>query len=279
MKSAAKLKRLLQVVLLAIVAGCAFVFVTIRVVENRLIYFPPRYPEGFPSPQTYEGEIEDVWLQTADGVRINAFYRPSPASKQALLWFHGNAENIGYDLPHLRLLAKIGVNILAVDYRGYGRSEGSPDEAGVYHDADAAYEYLLNQRHFRAQDIIIYGHSLGGAVAVNLASRRQCGGLIVQSSFTNARAMAQRMFAIPFLGYAAKSRFDSLQRIREVHAPILIAHGTRDGVVPFAMGQQLFAAAPEPKRFYTIEGAGHNDLMEVGGADYLACLQSFVAGL
>ena len=107
-------------------------------------------PRAFPHRKLYEGEVEDVWLQTADGVRINAFYRPNPASKQVLLWFHGNAENIGYGLDHLRMLAKIGVNILAVDYRGYGRSEGKPDEAGVYRDADAAYDYLIKQRHFRA---------------------------------------------------------------------------------------------------------------------------------
>src|SRR5208283_2184290 len=277
MESAAKVKRLLTMVLVAVAAGILLVVVTLRVIENQLIYFPPRYPEGFPPPETYEGEVENVWLLTADGVRINAFYRSNPASKQVLLWFHGNAENIGYGLEHLRALAKLGVNILAVDYRGYGKSEGKPDEAGVYHDADAAYDYLLKQRHFRAQDIIIYGHSLGGAVAVNLASRRPCGGLIVESSFTNARAMARRMFAVPAIAYVVKSRFDSLRKIRDVRAPILIVHGTRDEVIPFAMGQQLFAAAPEPKRFYSIEGAGHNNLMEVGGESYLECLHQFVA--
>jgi hypothetical protein len=194
-----------------------------------------------------------------------------------LLWFHGNAENIGYDLVHLQALAEMGVNILAVDYRGYGRSEGQPDEAGVYRDADAAYDYLINQHHFRAEDIFIYGHSLGGAVAINLASRRPCGGLIVQSSFTSARAMARRILIIPLIDWVVKSRFDSVEKIRRVHAPVLIVHGTRDEVVPFEMGQQLFRAAPEPKRFYPIEGAGHNDLMEVGSEDYLARLQSFIA--
>ena len=270
------MKRLLTMVLVAIAAGILIAVVTLRVIENHLIYFPPRYPEGFPPAQTFERDGEEVWLLTEDGVRIDAFYRSNPASKQVLLWFHGNAENIGYDLDHLRALAKIGVNILAVDYRGYGKSEGKPDEAGVYRDANAAYDYLINQRHFRAQEIVIYGHSLGGAVAVNLASRRPCGRLIVQSSFTNARAMARRMLVIPLLEYVAKSRFDSLQKIREVHAPILVVHGTRDEVVPFRMGQQLFRAAPEPKRFYPIEGAGHNNLMEVGGESYLACLASFV---
>lgn len=271
-----KVKRLLTIVLVAVAAGMLLVVVALRVVENRLTYYPPRYPEGFPSPQIVALQAEDVWLLTADGVRINAFYHSNPSSKQVLLWFHGNAENIGYGLGQMKALATIGVNILAVDYRGYGKSEGAPDEAGVYRDADTAYDYLINQRHFRPQDIVIYGHSLGGAVAVNLASRRPCGGLIVQSSFTNARAMARRMFAIQLIAYVVRSRFDSLERIRDVHAPILIVHGTRDDVVPFAMGQQLFAAAPEPKRFYPIKGAGHNDLLEVGGADYLAFLKAFV---
>ena len=146
-------------VLVAVAAGLLIVVVTLRIIENRLIFFPPRYPQGFPPEQTYEGEVEDVWLLTEDGVRINAFYHSNPASKQVLLWFHGNAENIGYGLDHLRALATIGVNILAVDYRGYGKSEGKPDEAGVYHDADAAYDYLIKQRHFRPEDIIIYGQS------------------------------------------------------------------------------------------------------------------------
>ena len=263
-------------VLVAAAAGIVMVVVTLRVIENKLIYSPPRYPEGFPAPQTYQREVEDVWLLTTDGVRINAFYRSNPSSRQVLLWFHGNAENIGYNLEQLRALAQIGTSIMAVDYRGYGKSQGTPDEAGVHHDADAAYDYLTEQRHFRTQDILIYGHSLGGAVAVNLAARRPCGGLIVQSSFTSAGAMAARIFPIPLIAYAVKSRFDSLETIRDVHAPILIVHGTRDDVVPFVKGEQLFRAAPEPKRFFPIQGAGHNNVMEIGGESYLACLRSFV---
>ena len=262
--------------LVLVAVGAMILVVSLRLMENHLIYFPPRYPAGFPPPKAIAAEVEDVWMRTADGVRINAFYRPNPTSRQVLLWFHGNAENIGYDLDHLRALARIGVNILAVDYRGYGQSEGTPDEAGVYRDADAAYNYLIDERHFRAQDIIIYGHSLGGAVAVNLASRRPCGGLIVQSSFTNARAMARRMFLIPLIEYVVKSRFDSLEKICAVRAPILVVHGTQDEVVPFSMGQQLFAAASEPKRFYAVEDAGHNDLMEVGGESYLESLRVFI---
>jgi fermentation-respiration switch protein FrsA (DUF1100 family) len=277
LKSAAKVKKLLTTLILAVAAGILIVVVGLRALEHKLIYFPPRYPEGFPPLQTYEGEVEDLWLQASDGVKINAFYRSNPASKQVLLWFHGNAENLGYGLGQMRTLAKIGVNIFALDYRGYGKSEGRPTEAGVYRDANAAYDYLVKQRHFHAENIIIHGHSLGGAVAVDLAMRRPCGGLIVQSSFTNARAMTREIFAMPLIEYVVRSQFDSQEKIRAMHVPILIVHGTRDDVVPFAMGEQLFAAAPEPKRFYPIGGAGHNNLLEAGGEEYLDCLRRFIA--
>ncbi len=174
-----------------------FAVVMVRTLENRVIYFPPRYPEGFSPQNNLESGGEEVWLTTEDNVRINAFYLSHPSSPKVLLWFHGNAENIGYGLVHMKVLSQLGVNILAVDYRGYGKSEGKPDEAGVYHDADAAYDYLAKQRHIPPGDIFIYGVSLGGAVALDLAARRPCGGVIVQSSFTNAREIARRMFRIP----------------------------------------------------------------------------------
>lgn len=258
-------------------AGLLLGFISIRALEHKLIYFPPRYPAGFPPSSTYAGEVEEIWLKTSDGVRLNTFYRSNPASKQALLLLHGNAENIGYGLGQMRALAKVGVNILALDYRGYGKSEGKPNEVGVYRDADAAYDYLVQERHFRPDDIVLYGHSLGGAVAINLASRRPCGGLIVQSTFTNAAAMTREIFALPLVGHLVKSRFDSVRKIRDVHCPILVVHGTKDDVVPFAMGQKLFDAAPEPKRFYQMEGAGHNDLLAAGGEGYVDTLKQFFA--
>jgi len=163
-----------------------------------------------------------------------------------------------------------------VDYRGYGRSEGSPGEAGVYRDADAAYDYLIRVRHIQPKHIIIYGHSLGGAVAIDLASRRECGGLIVQSSFTSIRDMARRTFRIPLFEYIPKSRFNSLAKIQRVRAAILMVHGTLDETIPFTMGQRLFAAAPEPKFFSPIEGAGHNDVIEIGGDVLLERFKSFL---
>jgi fermentation-respiration switch protein FrsA (DUF1100 family) len=258
--------------------GLILMVVLMRVFENRLIFYPPRYPEGFASPQAYGLQVEEVWLTASDGIRLNAYFLPAAGSSKALLWFHGNAENIGMGLDHLKALARLGVNVLSVDYRGYGKSEGSPDEAGVYRDADAAYLYLLNSRRFSAENIFVYGHSLGGAVAVDLASRHPCGGLIVESSFTSVPEMARHIYHLPFAQYFPHSRFDSLAKIARVRAPVMIIHGIRDAVVPFEMGEKLFEAAGEPKTFLRIQEAGHDDPYVIGGDLYFYRLKAFLEG-
>jgi hypothetical protein len=269
-------KKLAMTLAIGVAAGLLLTVAGIRLFENSFIYFPPRFPEGFSPPELYGLHVEDVWLTTLDKVRVNAWYLPDPASEQVLLWFHGNAENIGYGLEHLMFYSRLAVNVLAVDYRGYGKSEGSPDETGVYRDADAAYDYLVRERHIQPKNIIVFGHSLGGAVAIDLASRHECGGLIVQSSFTSAKDMARRMFRVPLFEYIPRSQFNSLAKIRRVRAPILIVHGTRDEVVPFSMGQRLFAMAPEPKFFFPVGEAGHNDVVEVGGDGLFDRFRSFI---
>ena len=256
-------------------AGLVVAVILIRVLENRFIYFPPRYPQGFVPPAHYGVPVEESWITTEDGVRLNAWFLPA-SSPNVLLWFHGNAENVGSGLAHLKVLGRLGVNVMALDYRGYGKSEGSPNEAGIYRDAEAAYRYLTEAKHFEAGQIVIYGHSLGGAVAIDLASRHDCGGAIVESTFTRARDMARRMLLIPLLEYIPQSRFDSLNKIARIKAPILVVHGTDDEVIPFAMGQKLYDAAWEPKEFFAVEGAGHNDVSEVGGEKYLHRLRSFI---
>lgn len=258
-------------------AGLLLMVVAIRLLENRFIFFPPRYPEGFEPPANYGLKPEEVWISASDGVKINAWFFPGSSSPKVLLCFHGNAENIGYGLPRMKTLSRLGVNLLAVDYRGYGKSEGSPDEQGVYRDAEAAHRFLIEAKRFEPKNIIIYGQSLGGAVAIDLASRRECGGLVVESSFTSGRDMARRMFRIPLLEYVPKSRFDSISKISKVRAPVLIIHGTQDEVIPFSMGERLSQAAPEPKWFLRVEGAGHNDVFVVGGEKYLAHLRTLLA--
>jgi fermentation-respiration switch protein FrsA (DUF1100 family) len=265
-------------VALGIGAGLLLVVVLIRTFENRLIFFPPRYPEGFASPEAYGIHPEEIWLNASDGIRLNAYFLSQPESQKVLLWFHGNAENIGMGFDHLQVLSRLGVNVLEVDYRGYGKSEGSPDEAGVYRDGEAAYQYLTASRRFAPNNIFIYGHSLGGAVAVELALRHPCGGLIVESSFTSVPEMARHIYRVPLAVYIPRSRFDSLAKIARVQAPVLIIHGTGDRVVPFSMGRRLYEVANEPKTFFPVDGAGHDDPYLVGGDAYLDTLSSFLGG-
>jgi hypothetical protein len=272
-------KRLAMNLAMGIVAGLLVAVILVRLLEHHFIYFPPRYPDGFIPPENYGLALEEAWMTTTDGIRLNAWFLLAPSSPRVILWFHGNAENIGYGLAQLKAFSRLGANVLAVDYRGFGKSQGSPDEAGIYQDAETAYRYLVESKHFEPRNVFVYGHSLGGAVAIDLAARRECGGLIAESTFTTGREMARRMFRIPFFEYVPRTRFDSLGKIAKVRAPILIIHGTGDAVVPFEMGKRLAQAAPQPKSLLAIEGAGHDDVYLIGGEAYAQRLRDFIGGL
>jgi fermentation-respiration switch protein FrsA (DUF1100 family) len=262
--------------LIIIAVAVAIVLVLGRIFENRLIFFPPRYPTGFSRPEDFGLHLEEVWLTASDGVKLNGWFLANPASPKVLLWFHGNAENIGMGLEQMREFAALGTNIFELDYRGYGKSEGSPDEQGVYRDADAAYRYLGEIRRFKPADIFIYGHSIGGAVAVDLASRQSSGGLVVESSLSSAKDVIRHVLHLPYAELAFKSKFDSVSKIKNVRAPVMVIHGKKDQVLPFAMGEKLYAAAPQPKTFYAYDGAGHDDSFLVGGAVYFDRLRTFM---
>jgi fermentation-respiration switch protein FrsA (DUF1100 family) len=173
-------------------------------------------------------------------------------------------------------LAKTPARIFIVGYRGYGRSEGKPSEHGLYLDARAAWDYLVDELRVPPNRIVIFGISLGGAVAVNLASEVKPAGLIVQSSFTSVPDMAARHY--PFVPKAlVRTKMDSLSKIGDVRAPILFIHSTGDSVAPYEFGQKLYDAAPDPKRFFTVKGAGHDDTWAVGGHAYFAAIRDFLS--
>jgi fermentation-respiration switch protein FrsA (DUF1100 family) len=217
---------------------------------------------------------EDVFLETEDGARIHAFWLPAEGATRALLFLHGNAGNASHRLPNAAQLVALGVHVLLLDYRGYGLSEGRPSEAGVYADARAGLAHLVETRGLGEDRIVVFGRSLGGAVAVDLVQDRNVAGLILESTFTSVAGMTRSLLppAAPFVG----GRFDSASKIARLRAPLLFFHGDRDEIVPYALGQELFAAAPGPKAFETLGGAGHNDTVQVGGRPYFERIRRFL---
>jgi fermentation-respiration switch protein FrsA (DUF1100 family) len=232
------------------VLGCSFVPL------ERLIFFPDRHVPAPPAG------VEERWITTADAVRLHAWYAGVPGATATLVWAHGNAGNIGVRADVLQALAAQGLNVLAFDYRGYGRSEGRPTEAGVYLDAEAAYD-SERARGVPATQVIAFGESLGTAVAIRLAERRPCAGLALVSPFTRISDVARHHYGP--LGMLAGNRFDSLARVPGLTVPVFVAHGDADEVVPFALGERLFAAVRAPKEFFRAVGAHHNDVFSSPG--------------
>jgi fermentation-respiration switch protein FrsA (DUF1100 family) len=226
-----------------------------------------------PQPSSYRDTADILKLTTRDGKKISAIYLFNPLAKYTILFSHGNAEDIGDDRPLLEEFRDSGFSVFAYDYHGYGTSEGRPGEQNSYMDVDAAYEYLTQTLHLNPASIISYGRSVGGGPAIDLASRRPMGGLIVQSGFTSAFRVLALGRLIPF------RKFNNLAKIARVRCPILVMHGRADEVIPFRHGESLLAAAHEPKSHLWVDGAGHNDFDEVAGKRLIAALGAFAQSL
>ena len=247
-------------------------------IERYFIYFPVR--ELAESPSDYGLAYEDVSFVASDGVRLHGWFVPGKGDV-TWLWFHGNAGNIGNRLPNLqRLHDELMVNVFIFDYRGYGASGGSPSEEGIYRDAEAALSYLSSRSDVSPERIVYFGRSLGAAIAVELAVRAPPYGLILESPFPSIPYMARRVYPwLPFVRFLVRSRYDALEKAPRLDVPKLVLHGDQDDIVPIESGRKLFDAAGEPKAFYTIHGAGHNDTYLVGGDAYFAALSDFVEQL
>ncbi len=249
-----------------------------NLLDNSLLFFPSKGITNTPADVGLY--FEDVSFFASDGTQLHGWFVPG-TSDDTLVWFHGNAGNISNRVDNVLLLSRnLGVNVFIFDYRGYGRSEGKPSEQGIYLDADAALEYLRSRDDIDSSKLILFGRSLGGAVAAEMAVRHTAKAVIMESSFTSVKAMARSVrpwFAV-FLPthLLVRSRFDSLANMPNIQIPVMIVHGDRDETVPFSMGRELFAAANQPKRFYTIEGANHNNTHLVGGARYFNALREFI---
>lgn len=238
----------------------------LRPLLHSLLYFPAR--ELLQTPAHAGLEFTDAWIDTDDSERLHGWWIPAPTRSLAhLLLLHGNAGNVGDRVLHAALLCSRGLDVMLVDYRGYGRSSGRPSEEGTYRDARAARDVLMKQEGVDPRRVVYLGESLGGAVALKLAVEHPPAGLVLQSTFTSVRDMARRHY--PFIPPAAvPDAYPSLRLISDLRSAVLVLHGERDDIVPAEHGRALFDAAPEPKQLCVIAGAGHNDLLAVAGERY-----------
>ncbi len=244
--------------------------------QPRITFYPFAVLEATPS--SWGLSHEEVELTTDDGVKLHGWYLPHPAATHTMLFFHGNGGNISHRGDSLLIFHRLGLSVLIIDYRGYGRSGGEADEGGLYLDAQAAWRYLLLERGIRAENIIIFGRSLGGAVAVDLASRVEPAGVILESTFSSAREVAAELFPLLSPLILLRYDFDSAVKIEGLSAPLLMLHSPQDEIIPFHLGRRLYAVAPQPKQFVELQG-GHNDGFLRSGPGYELALHSFIASL
>lgn len=266
---------------LAFVLAAAYVvlLVLLRLGEPRLLYFPgPR--ALLPPPPELDLPVERVGFRAEDGVRLASWVIPAAADAPWLLICHGNGGNIsdaGRPYHYAGLRAE-GLNLFAFDYRGYGESEGAPSEDGLYRDAEAAYRYLRDSLGVSPDRIVLFGHSLGSAVAVELARRVPAAGLILDGALTSVPDRGQELYPVFPVRWLAASRYDSREKIGRLALPKLFLHAERDEVIPIEHGRRLYQAAAPPKRFVALAG-GHADAFEADSAVYFGEIRRFVTEL
>ena len=248
----------LIVTLACLIGLIVFLFAYVRFYERRGFYFPAK--ELFADPGDIGLAFEEVFFTASDGVRLCGWFVPNPQAKETILFLHGNAGNISNRLEVIALFKDLPANVFIIDWRGYGKSQGWPTEQGLYADALAAYRYLVDERGCAPDSIVVYGKSLGGNVAVDLASKAQIKALICDSAFSSAEDMATIVFPLLPAKYFLSVKFDALAKIAKVTCPKLIIHAREDEIVPFRLGEKLFASAAEPKEFLVVSG-DHNQIV------------------
>lgn len=248
------MRMLLNLLLLLAVAYLALVLL-VYLIQPRLVYFPDRQLSN--TPEAFGLDYTAVSIAASDGETLHGWWMSVPDAKGTVLFFHGNAGNISHRINYLTMFRRLGYNTLLFDYRGYGQSSGTPSESGTYLDAQAVWRYLTATRGIAPGRIVLFGESLGGAVAAWLAAREEPGLLVLASTFTSVPDLAAEIY--PFLPVRWISRFDynTLQSLQSVSCPVFIAHSPHDEIIPFEHGQRLFQAVTGAKQFLPLDG-GHN---------------------
>lgn len=264
--------------LLVVAAGYALLVVVVYLMQGRMLYLADVPGRSLTMTPTDIGlDYEDVSIEATDGVTLHGWF-VSGDSPRVLLFFHGNAGNISHRLDSIRQFINLGFSVLIIDYRGYGHSEGSTSEAGIYRDADAAWRYLVDDRDIAENDIVVFGRSLGGSVASWLAAQHQPRALIVESSFISVPDVAQELYPWLPVRWLSRLRHATRDHVSDVQCPTLVVHSRDDEIIPFRHGQEIFAAANEPKTLLAIRGS-HNDAFIQDEFAYIEGLRGFLAGL
>jgi len=259
------------VVLIPILVG-AFYYFYPRI-ENFFIFFPQRAFDF--EPESFGLAYRDAAFTTEDGKTLHGWFFPGEREDPVILHFHGNAGNISHRLDLIKNFRQKRLQVFIFDYRGFGKSQGRPSEKGLYLDAMAAYDYLVQKEGILPGKIVLHGHSIGAAVAVEAALNRSARSVILESAFTSTKDMAKTMPLFFLLSPFLPANYNNLEKVPRLRIPKLIIHGDRDEIVPFSMGERLFAAAAEPKRFLRLEGAGHNDTYVVSERVYFEMFAKF----
>lgn len=238
-----------------------------------MVFYP--LAELSSTPKDWGLEYEDVELTTSDKVQLHGWYLPVTKSKQVILFFHGNGGNISHRGDSLEIFHSLGLNVLIIDYRGYGKSEGVMSEQGFYLDAMAAWQYLVNKRGYQPQEIILFGRSLGGAVATQLATQVDEKALIIESTFSSVKDMASMLMPLASKLIFLRYSFNTEKIINQVASPILLMHSKDDDIVPYELGEKVFAAAKSPKYFFELHGS-HNDGFMQNVVEYKQAIKWFL---
>ena len=271
------MRTLIVFTVLAILLYAGF-SVMLYLLQDRLVFLP-HMPgrELETSPAMLKLDYEDAWIETEDGERLHGWFVPSLDNRGTMLLFHGNAGNISHRLQSLLIFNQLGMNVLMVDYRGYGQSSGEVGEQGTYLDARASWDYLVEQRGIAAEDIVIFGRSLGGGVGSWLAAQPDVtpAGVIIESSFSSGIDMGRRLYPVLPVSLITRIRYPVKEYVRDIHAPLLIVHSRDDEIIPFDMAKTNFEAAKEPKTFFEM-GGDHNAGFWISRELYVPALKRFL---
>lgn len=258
-----------------VVIGYGVAVMLIAQFQDHLVYFPSK--EITRTPADIGLAYKAVRFKSPEGLLLSGWFIPHSSSESVVLYFCGNGGNISHRLMSIDLLHAMGLSVFIFDYRGYGESEGRASEEGTYQDAQAAWEHLLSMG-YKPHNIILYGQSLGGAIAAYIASQREPKALILEGAFTDITALAKEHYFFLPVGPILRYRYDTVSYLQKTDAPVLIIHSAQDKVVPYRHGQKLFDTAHEPKMMLTIHG-GHNTALMESQQAYTKGVSAFLKGL